>query len=209
MRPLLFTLLSEGASDQALIPVLAWALRQHSSRPFQPQWADLGRLPRPPSRKVAESIPIALKLYPCDLLFVHRDGDNEGRGKRVAEITEALRENALDQPTVCVVPVRTLEAWFLFNEDAIRRAAGNPNGSMKLEIPRWPEIERIRKPKERLRQLIKQATGLSARRRRGIRWGQAIHHIAELISDFSPLRRLPAFEAFEADLKQTLANRLQ
>ncbi len=209
MKSMRFTLLSEGASDQALIPMLTWALRQHSSRPFQPQWADLGRLPNPPGKKVTDSIPVALELYPCDLLFVHRDGDNDGREKRVAEITEALRENALDQPTVCVVPVRMLEAWFLFDENAIRKAAGNPNGNMQLDIPRWPDIERIRKPKELLRGLLRQATGLSARRRRGIRWSQAIHHMAELISDFSPLRRLPAFESFETDLKEILADCFQ
>ncbi len=209
MSSLRFTLLSEGASDRALIPMLVWALRQHSSRAFQPQWADLRRLPRPPSRKVADRIPVALELYPCDLLFVHRDGDNDGREKRVAEITGALSEKAKDQPAVCVVPVRTLEAWLLFDEDAIRTAAGNPNGSIQLDIPRWAEIERLRKPKGRLRELLKQAAELGARRRRGIRWGQAVHRMAELISDFSPLRKLPAFEAFEADLRQVLADRFQ
>lgn len=207
MKSLVFTLHSEGGSDQALIPILAWALRQYSQQPFQLLWADLGRLPNPPGKKLDNSIPVALELYPCDLLFVHRDGDNDGRGKRVAEIRDALSKNALEPPAVCVVPVRTLEAWFLLDEIAIRRAAGNPNGDMRLELPQWHEVERIRRPKERLKELLVQASGLSSRRRRGIRWGRAIHRMAELTSDFSPLRRLPAFKAFEGELEQILKDR--
>ncbi len=36
---------------------------------------------------------------------------------------------------------------------------------------------------------------------------QKIHRLAELIGDFSPLRQLPAFDAFEKDVCRLLAAR--
>ena len=205
MTGLRFTLLSEGSSDRALIPIIVWTLRQHSRRNFQAQWADLRGLLEPP-RSPEKDLEAALQLYPCELLFIHRDADGAGRKARLEEISRTVI-HLREPPTVCVIPVRTMEAWFLFHEQAIRFAAGNPNGSMELDLPRWSEIEAIRKPKEKLIGLLRQASGLSARRRRGARWRRQIHRIAELIDDFSPLRHLSAFEAFEEDLSQLLATR--
>src|SRR6266545_2388637 len=73
-----FTFVTDGASDRALLPVLTWLLRQHSQRPFQPQWADLLYLRQPP-RTLEDKIITALELYPCDLLFVHRDAEPSPR----------------------------------------------------------------------------------------------------------------------------------
>ena len=205
MTALRFTLLSEGSSDRALIPIIVWTLRQHSRRNFQAQWADLrGRL-KPP-RNLERDLEAALQLYPCELLFVHRDANSAGRKARVEGISRAV-SHLQEPPTVCVIPVRTMEAWFLFHEQAIRFAAGNPSGSVELDLPRWSEVEALRKPKEKLVGLLRQASGLSARRRRGVRWRRQIHRIAELIDDFSPLRRLSAFESFEEDLSRLLAAR--
>ena len=46
MRELTYTLLSDGSSDQVLLPVITWLIRQ-ADVPFvlQPEWADLRRLP--------------------------------------------------------------------------------------------------------------------------------------------------------------------
>jgi hypothetical protein len=168
---LYFTLLSEGSSDRALLPVLSWSLRQHSSRVFQRQWADLRRLPRPP-RTLEEKVRISLDLYPCNLLFVHRDGDRVGRPHRVEEIKRSLR-NAPNQPAaVCVVPVRTLEAWFLCDEKAIRMAAGKPAGKAPLSLPPRERIEKIADPKKTLREALEQAAELTGRRRRRSSPGQ-------------------------------------
>jgi predicted ATPase len=68
-------------------------------------------------------------------LFVHRDAERELLEKRVAEIHSVVSEAAqtkLVPPVVCVIPVRMQEAWFLFDESALRRAAGNPNGKQPL-----------------------------------------------------------------------------
>ena len=120
--------MADGASDRALLPVLRWLLRQHCENlPIQPGFSDLRRLRKPP-RRLAERIERSIELYPCDLLFVHRDAETESIDKREEEIRAALEESARGKmaPVICVVPVRMQEAWLLIDETALRRAAGNP-----------------------------------------------------------------------------------
>ena len=112
MSDLTFTLLGEGSSDRALIPILNWTLRQVIvNRAIQALWADLWRLPEKP-RALADKIERSVELYPCDLLFVHRDGDDEALQVRVEEINraaEVVRAHGVTLPIVCVVPIRTQE----------------------------------------------------------------------------------------------------
>ena len=205
MRSLTFTLLSDGASDRALIPALQWLLQEHSSLDFQSQWADLrGRIPS--LRGLAARIEAALALYPCDLLFVHRDGEGEPRETRVREIRESLPQSSA-VTAVCVVPVRMQEAWLLFDEAAIRRAADNPRGRIPLEIPALRRLESLPDPKDILQSLLEEASGLASRRLRRFSSAPRTHRVAELIQDFSPLRQLSAFQALEGDLKAVLTER--
>ena len=205
MRELTFTLLADGPSDAALIPILRWSLRQHMQlTTIQSEWADLRRLPNPP-RDLPSKILEALKLYPCDVLFVHRDAENQNPDLRYREIGEAMERVAAEigrKYYVCVVPVRMQEAWLLIDQSAIRRAAGNPNGRKALALPDVSEIESIPSPKNRLLQLLKDASELRGRRLKKFRPTKHIHLIAANISDFSPLRQLPAFQRLEADILQ-------
>ena len=51
MKEIRYTLLSDGSSDKALLPILSWLLYQHCPEyAIQSQWADLGRLPKPPKQ---------------------------------------------------------------------------------------------------------------------------------------------------------------
>jgi hypothetical protein len=195
MSLLRLTLLSEGSSDKALLPVLEWSVREVGRDADKPQWADLRNL-RDPPKALAERIAVALELYPCDLLFVHRDADRTDRETRTREIRAALVDVS-EPPAVCVVPIRMLEAWFLFDKAAIRRAAGNPRGRVPLVLPAWREVEEIPDPKERLLSLLRIASELGGRRLRQLDPGKALHLIANFVDDFSPLRALPAFRAFE------------
>ena len=205
MRELTFTLLADGPSDAALIPILRWSLRQHMQlTTIQSEWADLRRLPNPP-RDLPSRILEALKLYPCDVLFVHRDAENQNPNLRYSEIEEAMERVAAEigsKKYVCIVPVRMQEAWLLINQAAIRRAAGNPNGKNALAMPDVSEIESIQSPKNRLLQLLKDASELRGRRLKKFRPTKHVHLIAANISDFSPLRQLPAFQRLEADILQ-------
>ena len=137
MKELRYTLLSDGSSDRALMPLLRWLLEGQIEWAIQESWADLRRYPRAP-KDLHDRILLSLELYPCDLLFVHRDAEREPLQTRIQEIENALTHAGKSQflpPAICVVPVRMQEAWLLFDEAAIRRAAGNPNGRERLDLP--------------------------------------------------------------------------
>ena len=110
-----------------------------------------------------------MDLYPCDLLFVHRDAEGVPHRSRVEEIeiamqeVRAVHEGAGLPPHVVVVPVRMTEAWLLFDEAAIRRAAGNPNGRVSLQLPPG-DPEEIADPKQLLHDLLRTASELGGRR---------------------------------------------
>lgn len=200
-EPLRSTLLTDGSSDRALLPLLRWVLARHAQPVFDLVWADLR--PLRPSHKLASRLRWALEYYPCELLFVHRDAEGEGREQRAAQIRSVLREWPT-QPAVCVVPVRMQEAWLLFDEQALRVAAGNPRGRMDLGLPRMQAVEGLPAPKQRLHDLLRRASGLPGRRLRRFDAGRAVHRLAESIKDFSALRALLAFQSFEAELRSVL-----
>lgn len=197
------TLLVDGSSDAVLLPILGWLLKQRAVR-AELQWADLRKLPAPP-KELHERIQTAFELYPCDLLFVHRDAERESREHRVEEIRTALDKLDPSPLAVCVIPVRMQEAWLLVDEPALRRAADCPGGKTALNLPALDRIEQLADPKQRLHDLLRQASGLQGRRAKQFRPRVHAHQLADRIDDFSPLRRLPAFQALEAELDHALA----
>ena len=210
MNELTYTLLSDGSSDRGLLPILSWLLGQHLPHArIQRQWADLSRVRRP-RQPLSATIDFTIRYYPCNLLFVHRDAETAPRGLRVTEITEARSKSANpDFPAVCVVPVRMTEAWLLLDEEAIRRAAGNPRGHVALELPRLRDVEQLPDPKALLRKLLLAATELPGRRLKKFRGrvSAAARDVGALISDFTPLRQLSAFSAMEEELQQLIRER--
>ncbi len=208
MKELRCTLLSDGSSDQALIPILIWLLGEHLRNcAFQTQWADLRRLRNPP-RKLIDRIRWSLELYPCDLLFVHRDAEHLSPQVRLGEIHEAVGEirKAITNvpPTVRVVPVRMQEAWLLFDLEAIRRASGNPQGTKPLKLPDLGGLEDSPSPKVQLYELLRDASGLQGHRRKKFQPNRAARRVADFIENFAPLRVLPAFHRLEAEIKQII-----
>lgn len=203
MDELRYTLLTDGSSDDALIPIINWLLAQKlTSCSIQAAWADLRRHPEPP-RGLDARIREAVRLYPCDVLFVHRDAEAVRPAERVDEINRAIEASGASVSHVRVVPVRMTEAWLLFDERAIRRAAANPNGRQRLALPALRTVENLPDPKEVLKALLRQASGLSPTRLR--RFHIAIRRVADLIDDFSPLQSVPAFQQLEGELDELLA----
>ncbi|MCG6862133.1 MAG: hypothetical protein LJE70_12770 [Chromatiaceae bacterium] len=191
-----FTLLTDGSSDAILIHPLTWMLQQHFSFAINGTWADLRRLPNQPKR-MRDRIAAALDLYPCHLLFVHRDAEGASLDRRVAEIKAAVTE--LPDPMVPVVPVRMQEAWLLIDEPALRCAAGNPNGGVDLDMPAIDRLEVIPNPKQVLHDLLVDASEHTGRRRKKLNPRRLAMRLGELIEDYSPLRRLTAFQRAEAE----------
>lgn len=187
-----------------MIPVLSWLLIQVGvSCPIEPQWAEMRNIRRNRPRTLAEKISFAIDKYPCDLLFVHRDAEGANRKKRVCEIFNAvnkLNSEIASQPRVCVIPVRMQEAWLLFDERSIRRAAGNPNGRDALDLPQINRLESLPDPKALLYDQLTIASGLTGRRRKSFRPNTKVHLVSEYTDDFSPLFDLPAFASLRDDL---------
>lgn len=201
MSNIVYTLLSDGSSDQVLIPILSWLLRRSGVEgAIQGQWPDLRRLPQP-LRSLPERIQMAVDLHPCQLLFVHRDAEGMPLQARKEEIEEALNKiRNVVPPALCVVPVRMQEAWLLFDEHALRKAAGNPNGEDLITMPRLADLESLADPKDLLHKLLREASGLQGRRRRRFLVHTAARRVADFIEDFSPLLALRAFAMLESDL---------
>lgn len=204
-----YTLVADGSADRALLPILDWVLSANGyGGGVQGEWCDFRLLGRPSRFSLAQRVGYALRLYPCDLLFVHRDAEGASREVRVEEINAALNETfaglSCRVPAVCVVPVRMTEAWLLLDEAAIRRAAGNPNGRERLDLPSRDGLERLPNPKNILYRAVAEATGLSVRRQRRFRVGYSVSQITQYIEDFSPLRQLAAFVRLESDVRQII-----
>lgn len=209
MNELRYTLLSDGSSDRALMPLLNWLLHVNGIEcAIQAQWADLGRVKLPNKPTLAIKIRYAVDLYPCDLLFIHRDAEAEPRTKRLEEITVALntaaQKAATIPPAICVIPIRMQEAWLLFDEAAIKHSAGNHNYRDSLNLPLLHQLEHLANPKEELYNRLKQACQLNGRRLRNFPVQQHAQRVLEFVDDFSVLRSLSAFSALEGDIQSTI-----
>ena len=90
-RPRLrYTLVSDGPTDANLVPIINWTLKQMGGvEVADGSRAEFWRLPQNP-RSLEERIDKAIELYPCDVLFIHRDGETESRSARLNEINKAL-----------------------------------------------------------------------------------------------------------------------
>ncbi len=205
MERLNFTLLSDGSSDRALLPVLSWVLQSVGGVLLpQGEWADLSVL-RGGAASLDERVRWAVELFPCDVLFIHRDAEQQAPRLRYAEVEAAMQKlaaSASEVPHICVVPVKMQEAWLLFDEQAIRMAAGNPGGSAPLGLPRLEELESLTDPKAVLHRALAAASGLSGRRLKKFEPRRHCFDVAESAADrgFEPLRRLSAFARLVEDV---------
>lgn len=201
-----YTLVADGPTDRALLPLLRWILLQSgTSLPLQENWAD-PRLIRAESGGLATRLRKTLDLYPCDLLFVHRDAEKQEPQARRDEIANALAELTDPPPALCVVPVHMTEAWLLWDEAAIRRAAGNPNGHVRLQLPMPKTLEHLPNPKQTLNELLRAACELLGRRLDQFKRDEAARRVrvADLTDEFSLLLNLPAFKRLHDETRDLL-----
>jgi hypothetical protein len=202
MKVLTFTLVMDGASDRILVPIVEWLLSEKMGlRPFSVRIAE--GLPAW-HNGLASRIRFANVMYPNDVLLIHRDSENHSWVERVGQISLAVAEAGVAN-WIPIVPVRMSEAWFLFDEQAIRRAAGNSASRLKLRLPsraRWSlEVD----PKEVLFAAIREASGHTGRKLQKLHVHSARARVADLIEDFSYLRGIPSFDELETSLDRVLA----
>lgn len=199
------TLLADGPTDRALAPIIQWLWAQHFPQDsVELQFADFSATKLAGSRKVADRLKPALDLFPCDVLFIHRDAEKDPPERRYEEVEDAILglPPHTRPPHVCVVPVKMSEAWMLSDESAIRKAAGNPNGQDELKIPSVAKWESLPDPKQLLYSLLSDACGLPARRRQRFNAARAANLVTGFTDDFTPLRRLAAFQRLEREVRE-------
>jgi len=92
----------------------------------------------------------------------------------------------------------------LFDEQAIRWAAGNPHGRASLVLPPLTMLAQLPDAKRLLYDLLREASGLTDRRRRQFRALTRARRVAEAINDFSPLRMLCAFRRLEDEIRHVV-----
>ena len=176
--------------------------------PVAIEWAELRHLLQVP-HILNQRIEKSLELYPCDLLFVHKDAERDNPARKLQEVRDALVavDSGIQIPeVVCLIPVRMQESWLLFDEAAIRRASGNPNGRVLISLPKLKTVENLPDPKDVLYELLRIASERSGRRLKQFNVRHGAGQVSQFIEDFSPLRILPAFQRLEADVKIAIAN---
>ena len=199
-----YTLVTDGPSDANLMPIIDWTLRSAGGVDLpNGTRAEFWRLPERPASLKAR-IAKAIELFPCEIIFIHRDAERDEPAVRNREIqgaVEAAAEGGCQLPAIAVIPVRRLEAWLLFDEGAIRSAAGNPNGRTALALPGL-RVEGRPDPKDDLKQALQTASELTGRRLKKFPSKKAFWRVVDCIDDFTPLRNLRAFQAFEATVRR-------
>jgi hypothetical protein len=195
MKTLTATLVADGTSDRTLVPLVQFLLDEWSPLPHRILFAD-GLHDGP----LANRLPKAMQLYPCDLLFVHRDAEGGAVDAREQEVRDAAALLVNPPSHVCLVPVRMTESWLLLDEQAIRSAAGNPRGTSPLQLPAARAIENLADPKARLFEALVAASDRTGRRRRKFRPDVARHRVAELLHA-PALRQLPSFTHAEQQIR--------
>jgi len=209
MKELTYTLVADGPSDKCLERIINWTLGNasspHGTLLISPQFADYRDDPEPP-RELVDKLHRASQDFPCDILFAHRDAEREDPEHRRSEILNAAKQVGIES-IVCIIPVRMTEAWLLFNELAIRQAAGNPNGKTRLKLPALTRMEAIPDPKAVLYSALETASEATGRRLKQFQRDLPMLklRIAEYIEDFSELRHLSAFNDFEDEVRAALA----
>jgi hypothetical protein len=189
-------LIVDGSSDTALRFPCEWLLK-HQGREDSVEV-----LPEPTRHNLARRIQAALEAEP-DILIVHRDAEKESWESRRREIQLAV-DSAGGGSVIGVVPVRMTEAWLLIDETAIRRAAGNPNGTVALNLPRIDGLQGLPDPKEVLFEKLRRASELSGRRLKKLNVQAGVQRVAALIADYSPLQQISALQRFQEELSDAL-----
>jgi Domain of unknown function (DUF4276) len=213
MKLFQYVLITDGRTDRVLKPIIDWLLNLYLDNgewTVQRIWAnpdDIPKRPARPAERLSWDIHWAIRSYPCELLFIHRDAENQERQLRLNEIQQAVETATMSpsqtRPFVCVIPVRMTEAWLLIDEKAIRAAVGNRAGKAKLNMPSMKDLERIH-AKDRLHELLITAYEGNKRNREKFNSTEAVYFIPDYITDFAPLRQLSAFAALESDLQERI-----
>jgi hypothetical protein len=210
-------LYTEGATDNRFLPLIVQRTAEELLLQRASQVVDV--LPvqviqgiKQESR--AEAILQAAKQSQgYQLLLIHSDADDRSASAALSERIQPGLDLVAQQPVnvelcrdlVPIVPVTMIEAWMLADAEALCEIMRTEQSLQDLTIPTSPDaIERIAYPKDRLAQILRNASAYRSRRRR------REHTVSELYEplgqqiDLSKLGRLSAYQTFQEDLASAL-----
>ncbi|UYG07542.1 hypothetical protein [Halomonas sp. M4R1S46] len=143
MQEINFILTCEGTSDANLVEHLKNLLIQRGADEVSGQHADLSILRKPPGGSVREKLNAINELYPeANVVFIHRDADNQGAEERANEIKE--QSENFPKTTIPLIPVKITETWLLADKEKITEITGvEPNN-----IPPLKNLEKSGRAKE-------------------------------------------------------------
>ncbi len=122
----------------------------------------------------------------CTRLILLHDSDNNDPPKLRQELLVAISPLPI-KLSVIIIPVREIEAWLLSDSDAVKATFG-----VKTKMPRIPNPETLKRPKEFLRDLVWK---LSPNRTRYI---NKIHNQKIAANcDISKLSKSPSYKLFD------------
>lgn len=197
----------DGTSDLCLQNIVEWitdtAFPDHAFRIFP------AREVIPAHGTLPDRLQKAYAAYEPNIIVCHRDAEAMSLEDRTFEVVAAHEAANLPISVVPAVPVRMIESWLLTDEDAIRCAADNRNGTANLNLPVHNRIEKLNNPKEVLFLALKTACGLPPQRLKKFNEYRARSRIASFIENFQTLRTLASFQQFENRLIEAVTPLLQ
>ena len=189
-----------------LLPFLSWLLKSiDRNRSYEIVPIDLSDVRRPPEKIDGKIAWLEASERRWDLILVHRDSDSRDPEPRYREVDRAALSAAASVPVVAVVPVRATETWLLFDEAAIRKAAGAPDSTAELRLPGIGELERRAGSEKLLHDALTVASETRGRRRAKFRPEPRCHAVATAVRDWSPLLTLSACRRLKRDLAAVLS----
>ncbi|PPK95932.1 uncharacterized protein DUF4276 [Kineococcus xinjiangensis] len=196
-RPRTAFFAAEGSSDAPLAEIVTRLFLDRGVR-LRISAPDFTLLGERVGRDVASRVRAGCRLMQGrpDVIILHRDTDTADVAARQEEMRQALDACQLESHLVPVIPMRMTEAWLLLDEEAIRRAAGNPAGREPLHLPSAAEVERRADPKALLREVLLAASGERGRRRERVakRFEQQRRLLLENLDCEGPVTRLSAWQ---------------
>ena len=124
MKHLKYTLIADGSSDSTLLKIINWTLNDlYPNFTYEERFADFRNLKNPP-KTLEDKIKEANIRFPYDILFIHRDAESTTQkvfDSRINEI-KAVLQAEYENITVCVIPVKMMENWLLFDKEHVFQA---------------------------------------------------------------------------------------
>lgn len=195
-------LVCDGTSDLCLLDIIQWIT--DTAFPQQAFRLIPAKEVIPAHTALHTRLHKAYLAYNPDIIICHRDAEAMSPLDRSNEVIAARNLSNLPIAVVSAIPVRMIESWLLTDESAIRCAADNRNGTMRLNLPSHKKIESLPDPKEVLISALKTACNLPPQRLRKFDPHRARSRVASFIDNFEVLRNLASFNTFETDLIQKI-----